>query len=134
MKNLRKKFRSKIVSSQNWCYLILGGWLSGLQPPQSLSSEAETEDTYVDYRATHVQGGGDNPQYQKFGLNLFQAKSGVVSFWVGDLKNLVLIYFRPNWVLSHWGGGGERRGGTNKEPNKLVRRRDYIKVVLKYYA
>ena len=28
----------------------------------SETMEAETEDTYVDYRITHVQGGGDNSQ------------------------------------------------------------------------
>ena len=32
--------------------------------PQTQSSNPETEDTYVDYRVTHVQGGGDTEQPQ----------------------------------------------------------------------
>ena len=32
--------------------------------PHSQSSNGETEDTYVDYRVTHVQGGGDKPEPQ----------------------------------------------------------------------
>ena len=35
------------------------------QIPQTQSSNPETEDTYVDYRVTHVQGGGDTEQPQK---------------------------------------------------------------------
>ena len=31
-------------------------------PPRTESSAAETEETYVEYRVSHVQGGGDNPQ------------------------------------------------------------------------
>ena len=31
-------------------------------PPQTATSNPETEDTYVDYRVTSVQGGGDNPK------------------------------------------------------------------------
>lgn len=34
------------------------------QIPHSQSSNPETEDTYVDYRVTHVQGGGDKPELQ----------------------------------------------------------------------
>ena len=33
--------------------------------PQTQSSNPETEDTYVDYRVTHVQGGGDTEQPQR---------------------------------------------------------------------
>ena len=32
-------------------------------PPHTESSQPETEDTYVEYCVTHVQGGGDNEQY-----------------------------------------------------------------------
>ena len=32
-------------------------------PPRTESSQPETEDTYVKYHVTHVQGGGDNEQY-----------------------------------------------------------------------
>ena len=33
--------------------------------PHTQSSNPETEDTYVDYRVTHVQGGGDTEQPQR---------------------------------------------------------------------
>ena len=32
-----------------------------VKPPHTQSSEAETEETYVDYRVSHIQGGGNNP-------------------------------------------------------------------------
>ena len=31
--------------------------------PTTLSSQPETEYTYVNYHVTHVQGGGDNPDH-----------------------------------------------------------------------
>ena len=34
------------------------------QIPNTQSSNPETEDTYVDYRVTHVQGGGDKQEPQ----------------------------------------------------------------------
>ena len=35
---------------------------TNIQADVSETTECETEDTYVDYRITHVQGGGDNSQ------------------------------------------------------------------------
>ena len=54
---LKKKIQSEFVSSQIWCFLILGGW-----------------------------------SWKYFGLNLYQAKSGVISFWVGGPENFFFVF------------------------------------------
>ena len=53
-------------------------------PPRTESSAAETEETYVKYCVTHVQGGGDNPQ--EIGAELRPSVDGAYSFVVNTLK------------------------------------------------
>ena len=50
----------------------------------SETTEGETEDTYVDYRITHVQGGGDNSQLPS--LSAQPSVDGVYSLVTSSLK------------------------------------------------
>ena len=53
-------------------------------PPRTESSAAETEETYVEYRVLHIQGGGDNPH--KTGGELRPSVNGVYSLVANTLK------------------------------------------------
>ena len=50
----------------------------------SETTEGETKDTYVDYRITHVQGGGDNSQLPS--LSTQPSVDGVYSLVANSLK------------------------------------------------
>ena len=53
-------------------------------PPRTSSSAAETKETYVEYRVTHVQGGGDNAQ--QAGVELRASVDGAYSLVANTLK------------------------------------------------
>ena len=55
-----------------------------IMPPKTSSSTAETEETYVEYQVTHVQGGGDNAQ--QAGLQSRASVDGAYSLVVNTLK------------------------------------------------
>ena len=54
----------------------------------SETTEAKTEDTYVDYRITHVQGGGDNCQLPS--LSAQPSVDGAYSLVANSLKLLTV--------------------------------------------
>ena len=53
-------------------------------PPKTSSSAAETEETYVEYQVTHVQGGSDNAQ--QAGVELRASVDGAYSLVANTLK------------------------------------------------
>ena len=57
-----------------------------IQTNASETTEGETEDTYVDYRITHVQGGGDNSQLPS--LSAQPLVAGAYSLVANSLKLL----------------------------------------------
>ena len=55
-----------------------------IMPPKTSSSAAETEETYVEYWVTHVQGGGDNAQEE--GVEPRASVDGAYSLVANTLK------------------------------------------------
>ena len=55
-----------------------------IMPPNTSSSAAETEETYVEYWVTHVQGGGDNAQ--QAGVEPRASVDGAYSLVANTLK------------------------------------------------
>ena len=55
-----------------------------IMPPNTSSSAAETEETYVEYQVTHVQVGGDNAQ--QAGVEPRASVNGAYSLVANTLK------------------------------------------------
>ena len=102
-----KNFQSKFVSIQIWCYLNGGGGFT----KKKFSVQICSKPYLV---LSHFGGRGEVGRCwvsrSIFGLNLYQAKSGIISFWLGRWwgipnqeqffgLNLYQVYL----VSSHWG-------------------------------
>ena len=88
----RTKIWPEFVSSQNWCYLILGEW-EGF-PKKKIEFVSNHISFWMVLRKT-------------FGLNLYQAKFkfGFISFWVGFPKKKIQSEFVSNQIsFSHLDG------------------------------